>query len=384
MKNRSMNHELATARCWAEIDLDAVEANYDSARRICGPGVQIIPVMKANAYGLGAARLSRALAAKGAKLFAVAELNEALELKAECGADALVLGMTAPCQRARAISEDVILTVYSTETARQLDAAAADVRKPARVHIKLDTGLHRLGFDWDRAMEELPSLFAMKHLRVEGLFTHLALREDAADAVQIQRLLAVAEGLRAAGVDFGMIHAADSIGMVRHPGFRFDAVRTGAWLYGVVPTRYDNSAGACRPTVRLMTRVVQVRRVAAGEYLGYDETHPLPDDRVIATLSAGYADGYPRLNSAGEVFVSGHCAPVAGLVCMDQMTADVTGIPGVRPGDAVTLLGGGIGLNEYADWANANRNDLLSRIGRRVPRVYMRGGEVESIACALE
>ena len=379
-----MNEEQATARCWAEIDLDAVEANYDSARRICGPGCRVIPVMKANAYGLGAARLSRALAAKGARLFAVAELNEALELKAACGADALVLGMTAPCQMARAVAEGVVMTVYSLEAARRLDAAAAGVGKPARIHVKLDSGLHRLGFDWDRAMDELPELFAMKRLRVEGMYTHLALREDVADAVQVERLLSVAQGLRGTGMDFGLLHAADSIGMVRHPGYRFDAVRTGAWLYGVVPSRYDNSGGDCQPTLRLMARVAQVRRVSAGEYLGYDESHPLRGDRVIATLSAGYADGYPRLNSVGEVIVRGRRAPVAGLVCMDQMTVDVTGIAGVRPGDPVTLLGGGVGLNACADWADTNRNDLLSRIGRRVPKVYMRHGAVESIACAFE
>ena len=128
-----------------------------------------------------------------------------------------------------------------------------------------------------------------------------------------------------------------------------------------------------------MTRVVQVRRVAAGEYLGYDEDHPLERDRVIATLSAGYADGYPRVNSVGEVAVRGRRAPVAGLVCMDQMTVDVTDIPGIAPGDAVTLLGGDIGYGELMAWTGLNRNDLLSRIGMRVPRVYMRGGEPEEI-----
>ena len=374
-----MNYEQASARCWAEIDLDIVEANYASARRICGPDVRIIPVMKANAYGLGAAALSRALAAKGAELFAVAELNEALELKRACGTDVLVLGMVAPCQMARAVAEGVVCTVYSADMARALDAAATQVGKPARVHIKLDTGLHRLGFDWDRAGETLPGVFALENLRVEGLYTHLALRERAADEAQIARLRAVTDSLRAAGLDFGALHAADSIGMVRYPEYRFDAVRIGAWLYGVVPGGYSNENGECRVPARLVTRVVQLRRVAAGEYLGYDEDHPLARDAVIATLSAGYADGYPRLNSVGEVGIRGRRAPVAGLVCMDQMTVDVTAVPGVRPGDEVTLLGGGIGLDEVAGWAGTNRNDLLSRIGRRVPRVYLRGGEVEEI-----
>ncbi|MDO4867074.1 MAG: alanine racemase [Clostridia bacterium] len=373
-----MNYEQASARCWVEIDLDILEHNYDSARRLSG-GAQVIPVLKANAYGLGAAALSRRLAAKGAALFAVAELYEALEVMAASGRDALVLGMVAPSQMEEAVRAGVVITVYSVDMARQLDAAAARAGKPARVHIKVDTGLHRLGLNADTAAEEALEICRLPHLRVEGLFTHLALRVKEADEVQIRRLLDVAEAMRRAGVDFGLLHACDSIGMVRYPEYRFDAVRTGAWLYGVVPSRYPNANGECLCPVRFMTRVVQVRRVAAGEYLGYDEDHPLERDRVIATLSAGYADGYPRVNSAGEVAVHGMRAPVAGLVCMDQMTVDVTDIPGVAPGDAVTLLGGEIGYGELMAWTGLNRNDLLSRIGRRVPRVYMRGGEPEEI-----
>jgi alanine racemase len=185
----------------------------------------------------------------------------------------------------------------------------------------------------------------------------------------------VAKALRERGRDCGLLHACDSIGMVRHPQWRFDAVRIGAWLYGVVPSRYPNANGECRMPVRFKTRVVQVRNVAKGEYLGYDETHPLDRDRVIATLSAGYADGYPRVNSTGEVCVRGRRAPIAGLLCMDQMTVDVTGIPGVCPGDEVTLLGEGITLEQYSAWTGAHRNEALTRIGRRVPRVYIRGGE---------
>ena len=128
-----------------------------------------------------------------------------------------------------------------------------------------------------------------------------------------------------------------------------------------------------------MTRVVQVRPVARGEYLGYDESHPLERDRLIATLAAGYADGYPRVNSVGEVCIRGRRAPIAGLLCMDQMTVDVTDIPGVRPGDEVTLLGDGITLEAYSAWTGAHRNEALTRIGRRVPRVYTRGGAVAEI-----
>jgi len=378
-----VNVELARSRCWVEIDLDVVEANYRSARALCGREVQVIPVLKANAYGLGAAALSRLLYGLGARLFAVAELGEALEVRRACGGDALVLGMIAPGQTETAVREDVVATVYDIDQARQLDASAARVGRKARVHVKLDTGLHRLGFAPDR-IDELDAVFELSHIRVEGLFTHLALREDSADAEQIERYLRVVKALRARGRDCGMLHACDSIGMVRHPRWRFDAVRIGAWLYGVTPSRYPNANGECRLPVRFMTRVVQVRSVAKGEYLGYDESHPLEQDRLIATLAAGYADGYPRVNSVGEVCIRGRRAPVAGLLCMDQMTVDVTGIPGVCPGDEVTLLGDGITLEAYSAWTGAHRNEALTRIGRRVPRVYTRGGVVVEVGCGWQ
>ena len=373
-----MNVELTRSRCWLEIDLDIVEANYRSAGVLCGRDVQVIPVLKANAYGLGAAALSGLLYGLGARLFAVAELGEALEVRRACGGDALVLGMIAPGQMETAVREGVITTVYDIDQARRLDASAQRVGKKARAHVKLDTGLHRLGFDTDR-IEDIDAVFELSHLQVEGLFTHLALREDSADAEQIQRFLKVAKALRTRGRDCGLLHACDSIGMVRHPQWRFDAVRIGAWLYGVTPSRYPNANGECRLPLRFMTRVVQVRSVAKGEYLGYDETHPLERDRLIATLSAGYADGYPRVNSTGEVCIRGRRAPIAGLLCMDQMTVDVTDIPGVCPGDEVTLLGDGITLEAYSAWTGAHRNEALTRFGRRVPRVYTRGGEAVAV-----
>ena len=373
-----MDRERATARCWLEIDLDTVASNYRQAKRICGEGVKVIPVLKANAYGLGATRLSRLLCEAGAQLFAVAELGEALAVRRACGADVLVLGRVDPRETEAALRAGVILTVYDRCQAEALNDAAQVLNAPARAHVKLDTGLHRLGFDWGD-LAAIRRVYDLPFIHVEGLYTHLALREDRADAGQMARFEAVAKTLRAEGRETGLLHACDSIGMVRHPGYRLDAVRIGAWLYGVVPSRYPNADRECRLPLRFMTRVAQVRRVAAGEYLGYDETHPLERDRTIATLSAGYADGYPRVNSVGEVEVRDKRAPIAGLLCMDQMMVDVTDIPGVEPGDPVTLLGDGIALEQYSAWTGCHRNESLCRIGVRVPRVYMRNGAVESI-----
>ncbi len=374
-----MDYRQATARCWAEIDLDILEGNYATARRLCGNQTQVIPVLKANAYGLGAAKIAPLLAARGATLFAVADVYEALEVVRACGQSALVLGLVPPALMDLAVLSDIVVTLISPEQAQALSETAARLGRTARAHIKVDTGLHRLGLDAETALDEAKAIFALPNLRIEGLFTHLALRNKAEADRQIARLRAVADGLRAAGLDFGILHAGDSIGMVRYPEYRFDAVRTGAWLYGVVPNRCPNPED-CRFPVRFCTRVAQVRRVGRGECLGYDDEHPLPRDSVIATLSCGYADGYPRVNSVGEVEIRGQRAPIAGLMCMDQMTVDVTDIPGVRAGDPVTLLGDGLTLNEVAGWTHSNRNELPTRFGRRVPRVYRRGAEVVDIA----
>ena len=185
------------------------------------------------------------------------------------------------------------------------------------------------------------------------------------------------------GLPTGLVHALDSIGMVRYPDEQMDAVRTGAWLYGVYPRGYAHPEES-RLALTVKARVAQLHRVAAGECLGYDETHPLSRDSLIATISAGYIDGFPRLNGAGSVEIRGRRAPVAGLVCMDQMMADVTDIPGVAEGDEVILLGGGIGVDEYAAVAGLNRNESLARTGRRVPRVYVDGGRVVDILCEMD
>ena len=158
--------------------------------------------------------------------------------------------------------------------------------------------------------------------------------------------------------------------MVRYPERHMGAVRTGAWLYGVCPYRYEHPE-RCRPVVTLKARVAQLRTLPAGECVGYDDSHPLSHDARVATLSAGYVDGFPRFNGKGEVCIHGRRAPVLGLVCMDQMMVDVTGVPDAQEGDEAILLGGPITVDEYAATAAMNRNEALSRIGKRVPRVYL-------------
>lgn len=372
-----MTLDEARARCWAEVDIARLKENYHNALKHL-TSAQLIAVLKADAYGLGAKKVAETLYGEGQRFFAVASYNEAEELYAlGLDIDVLVLGLMGDSQLDRAIEQGIVLTVFSRAYAGRVIAAARRAGKRARAHIKVETGLHRLGL----MPEEVEGVAEMMEksgvVSIEGLFTHLALRGYENDQRQFARLRFAKEALEKRGMSV-MTHALDSIGMVRYPEEQMDAVRTGAWLYGVYPRGYAHPEES-QLTMTVKARVAQLHTVPAGECLGYDEDNPLSRDSVIATISAGYIDGFPRLNSIGSVEIRGRRAPVAGLVCMDQMMADVTDIPGVQEGDEVILLGGSIGVDEYASAAHLNRNESLARTGRRVPRVYIENGAVVDI-----
>ena len=378
-----ISYEEATSRCWAEVDLGRLVQNYRNALAHLKPPTQLICVLKADAYGLGAPMVAKRLWQEGQSIFAVASYNEAAEIRQvlpDC--EVLILGLCGEVQLVHAIERGMLLTVFSQAYAERVMHAAEAAGTKARIHIKLETGLNRLGFDPEEAANVVRSIVNSKNVSLEGLFTHLALRDATSDRKQLDLLKCVQDELNARGIDVPMVHALDSIGMVRYPDDHMDAVRTGAWLYGVYPKRYEHPEES-QLALTVRTRIAQLHKVSAGECLGYDETHPIRRNSVIATLSAGYIDGCPRLNSVGEVEVCGKRAPVVGLVCMDQMMVDVTDIPEAKEGDVVTLLGGSIGVDEYAEWGKLNRNESLARTGKRVPRVYMENGQIVDIIDGL-
>ncbi|MGN0775919.1 MAG: alanine racemase [Candidatus Ventricola sp.] len=379
-----ISYEEAISRCWAEVDLSQLVQNYRSAQALLRGGAQLICVLKADAYGLGAKAAAQRLWQEGQRLFAVASYNEAAQLlRVLPQAQVLILGLCGRAQLKPAIESGMLLTVFTRQYAQSVIAAAKEAGVQARVHVKIETGLNRIGLLPKDAPEVVQGMQESGVVALEGLFTHLALRDKDSDRAQLDRLMGVRDALAARGVRIPMVHALDSIGMVRYPEEQMDAVRTGAWLYGVCPRGYAHPE-KCRLTMTVKTRIAQLHRVCSGECLGYDETHPVARDSVVATLSAGYVDGYPRQNSCGEVEIRGRRAPVVGLVCMDQMMVDVTDIPEACEGDEVILLGGSIGVDEYADWAGLNRNESLARTGRRVPRVYLESGQVVGVTEAME
>ena len=378
-----ISYEEATSRCWAEVDLGRLVQNYRNALAHLKPPTQLICVLKADAYGLGAPMVAKRLWQEGQRIFAVASYNEAAEIRKtlpDC--EVLILGLCGEAQLVHAIESGILLTVFSAAYAEAVIHAAQEAGRNARIHIKLETGLNRLGFEPEEAANAVQSIVNSGYVTLEGLFTHLALRDAASDRKQLDLLKEVREELATRGVAIPMVHALDSIGMVRYPDDHMDAVRTGAWLYGVYPKRYEHPEES-QLALTVRTRIAQLHKVSAGECLGYDETHPIRRNSMIATLSAGYIDGYPRLNSVGEVEICGRRAPVVGLVCMDQMMVDVTDIPEAKEGDIVTLLGGSIGVDEYAEWGKLNRNESLARTSKRVPRVYMENGQIVDIIDSL-
>lgn len=380
-----MDATFARARTWAEIDLDALCANYQTAVALAGPQVTVGAVLKANAYGHGAVPVARALWAKGLKLALVACLSEALELKrALPDLPVLVMGCTPHTGFDAALGAGIALTVVSPRQAQQLSLAAQALGKTAAVHIKIDTGFHRLGMPpTQETVQAIAHMAQLPGLKIEGMFTHLALTDQPHDREQMRRFEQVVQGLGQAGVSIPILHVCDSIGLVRYPQWRLNLVRAGAFLYGVRPFGWDAPI-PLPPTLALKTRIAQIHDIAAGEGVGYDALFVAQRPSRIAALPAGYGDGVPRrMTNTAFAGLHGRRAPVIGLVCMDQLMIDVTDIPQAREGDTVTLLGGtdenAIPYSEYANWADTNRNEAISIISRRVPRIYIQNGKIALI-----
>lgn len=376
-----MDIHRAKSRAWLEVDEDALKHNYDLAKSLCRPETAFICVVKANAYGLGLRRTVETLAQWGAGWFAVAAPEEALCVRRACpSAHVLLMGPAEESYLPALIRNGISLTVGTAEDGKKASQAAAQAGTSARVHIKLDTGLHRLGFE---KSEEALAVKDLPGLEFEGVYSHLALRSPEQSREQERLFSRLADEIEAGGIRVPMRHLIDSIGLTRYPQWQMDGVRVGAFLYGNVPVRWERFSEG-KSVVTFKARVTRVFWVKAGEGVGYDDT-PLLRDTRVATLSVGYIDGYPRsLSQKGFVSLRGKRAPVLGLVCMDQMMVDVTDIPPVVPGEEATLLGGEIDLREYAEWGDLNRNECMGIIGRRVPRVYLRGGKPVHIAAEMD
>jgi len=364
---------------WAEIDLSAIKHNIGVVRQLVGTGVEIMAVVKADAYGHGSAAVARTAVESGVDRLGVATLTEAIELR-EAGVrfPIQILGCSLPEQADDIVRYNIVQTVSNEEIVRALSRAAARATKTARVHIKVDTGMGRVGV----AEHELPQFVRRvseyESVRIEGLMTHFPCADEASDdftpsQIERFRLLAGDESVKRYNV---LLHAANSAAIVRYPESYFNLVRPGLMLYGAVTLSDCPVRPLLKPALSLKSRIVQIRSMSSGEAVSYGRTYVTPKDTVVAAIPIGYADGFSRmLSNKAQVLVNGKRVPVVGRVCMDQCLVDIADAGEVRLGDIVTLIGadGGelIRAEEVAAWAGTIPHEVLCTIGKRVQRIYV-------------
>ena len=383
--------EAGTRRAWAEVDLTAVRQNAAALAALAAPAA-LCAVVKAGGYGHGAVPVARAALTGGASWLAVALVEEGVELR-EAGVEAPVLLLSEPPGTAMAevVARRLTPTIYTqagveaaakavADTGRLLRSGHAGRDEPLQVHVKVDSGMHRVGAAPEEAVQVAAAVQERPELRLEGLWTHFATADDpdpSFTARQSGRFDEVVARLAGAGIRPPLLHACNSAGAIAHPRARYDLVRCGLALYGVPPAPALAGRVALRPALSLRARVSLVKSVAAGEGVSYGLRHRFVRDSVVATVPIGYADGVPwRLGvNGGEVLVRGRRRPVAGVVTMDQLTVDCGDDHGVAPGDEVVLLGRqgdeSVDAWEWADRVGTIAYEILCGIGPRVPRLHV-------------
>ena len=379
-----------TLRTWAEVDLDALQHNFNAVRNHLPASTKLLVTVKANGYGHGALRVAKLLENQ-ADYFALAAMDEAVQLRqAGIQTPMLILGPVLPADYSRAATYNIALTISSYEAAKEISDCALAHGKQITAHFAVDTGMSRIGFACtEEAAKEVAEAAKLPGLIPEGLFSHYAL----ADSIDKSYVNLQTENFRRMqnwiGMDFPICHMYNSAAIVElEPEFQM--VREGIILYGLQPSdEVDLSRiGGIKPVMSLRSHVSLVKTVPAGTPVSYGCTYVTPCEKVIATVMAGYADGIPRLlSNCGEVIIRGVKAPIVGRVCMDQFMVDVSGIHGVCAGDVVTIFGADgdavITADEVAEKARTIGYELICGITTRVPRVYLKNGEVDSVARCL-
>lgn len=380
-------------RVWTEIDLDAIRSNILSIEEIYKdvPDLKFCAVIKADGYGHGAVQIAEYID-DITDFYAVATLPEAVELRTSgVSKPILILGFLhtgfAPC----AIENDISLTVFDVQTAEKLSAAAQNAGRDVKIHIKIDTGMSRIGFVPDEGLAE--KILYISHLpgiQIEGIFTHFFSADDdiskddlASARGQFEKFSRVCKELDEAGLHIPVKHCSNSAAATRLPGFHMDMVRLGISIYGLYPSEYVDEI-KLTGALSMKSHVSMVKTVPAGTTVGYGATFTAERETVLATIPVGYADGYMRLlSNKADVLIGGKRARIAGRVCMDQFMVDVTDLGPVKEGDEVILIGKSgeeeITADELAGICGTIGYEFTCQINKRVPRVYYAGGRL--IAC---
>lgn len=374
--------ETLKPRVVAEVNLDAIIHNYRQIRKHLPKDVETMAIVKADGYGHGAKKVAQVLQHEGVNRFAVAIAKEGAELR-EIGIKSpiLVLGYTPKADIKTLLENDLTQTVFSYDMAKYISDEAVKLGKTVNIHIKVDTGMGRIGFlSSPQSIEEVKQISQLPNLNMEGIFTHFS-TADEEDTSYTHEQWSIFEGflneLRAEGIELPVIHAANSAAIMCHQYADLNVVRPGIILYGHYPSGYlEGKVLDLRPAMTLKTQVVHVKELPAGYSVGYGRTYKTTHKTKVATIPVGYADGYSRrLGNEGRVLIRGQYAKIIGNICMDQFMVDVTDIEGVEVEDEVVLFGqqgeNEIPVEEIANILGTINYEVICMIGKRVPRQYI-------------
>lgn len=366
------------------IDLGAIQNNIRNLKQMTGKNAEFMAVVKADGYGHGAVKVAQTALQSGATWLGVARLNEAVELR-EAGIKApiLIFGYIHPSQAVIIKELDLVTTVYGLNMAKALSREARLLNKPIKIHLKVDTGMGRVGMviksEKKQVQKKIQEIVKLPGIDLKGIYTHFA-AADSKDRtytdLQIELFASLLEDLKKISIDLEICHAANSAGIIEFPRSHFDMVRAGISIYGLYPScEVDRSKVKLTPAMTLKSIVTSVREVPKGFYVSYGMTHETQKQTRLASIPIGYADGFSRLFSSNcTLLVKGHRVPVVGRVCMDQTLIDVGDIPDITPGCEVVLIGSQgdetIGADELANRINTINYEIVSALTARVKKVY--------------
>lgn len=372
-------------RVWKEIKLDAVKNNVKNIRGLLKDGVRLLAVIKADAYGHGAVEVAQSLLFDGgADYFGVATYGEAEQLRrAGINTPVLILGAVFDDEYAELVKDDITLTVFDFDTAKKLSDTAKKLGKTAKIHIKIDTGMARIGFlPSEDAVEEIIKISKLDGIEIEGMFSHFA-KADEADKmptrVQFEKFMFIKNELLKRGIKIPICHICNSAGIIDFPEYHLDMVRSGIITYGYYPSDFVNKdALKLESAMSFKSRVVHIKTVEKGTSVSYGGTFTAKEKMKIATVSAGYADGYSRLlSNKADVIINGVRCRVLGRVCMDQLMVDATHLKNINLGDEVILFGKSgnnkVTVEETAEIMGTINYEVMCGLSRRVPGVYIHG-----------
>ncbi len=372
-------------RVWAEIDLDNIAYNIKQIRKNVSEKTKIMGVVKADAYGHGCIEISKTLLFNGADMLGVAIVDEGVLIRRNnIFVETLILGYTPPQKLADVVLNNLTQTIFSFEMAKNLSETAKKLNKTAEMHIKVDTGMSRLGFlPNEESLNEIIEISKMPNVKITGIYTHFAVSDEEDKTFtfeQYSKFMEFINSIEKNGVKIQNIHCSNSGAILDLKQFNCDIVRAGIILYGLMPSAHVKSIDL-KPAMSLKTQISYIKELPEGVSVGYGRTYFTNKKTKIATIPVGYADGYLRnMSNRGRVIINGEYADVIGNICMDQFMVDITHIEGVAPADEVILFGKSsdkeITIDEIAKLQNTINYEVVCNIGKRVPRVYMKNGEV--------